>query len=155
MGTFNKQTCGILNDLIKINNDRVQGYGKAKEEAKDNAAELGPVFQKMIDQSGNYIHDLGNLVTKYGGTVADGTTAMGKIYRAWMDLQITFSADDKKNILSACGFGEDAAQRTYKMALDEHELGEEARSLIAMQKNALKDSHDLIKLYRDREKVHA
>lgn len=155
MGTFSKKTSEILNDLIKINNDRVEGYGKAKDEAKDNAAELVPVFEKMIEQSGNYINDLGNLVAKYGGTVADGTTAMGKIYRAWMDLQITFSADDKKNILSACEFGEDAAQRAYKMALEEYELGEEARSLIAMQKNALKDSYDLIKLYRDREKVHA
>ena len=155
MGTFSKKTSEILNDLIKINNDRVEGYGKAKDEAKDNAAELAPVFEKMIDQSWNYINDLGNLVAKYGGTVADGTTAMGKIYRAWMDLQITFSADDRKNILNACEFGEDAARRAYKLALEEHELGEEARSLIAMQKNTLKDSHDLIKLYRDREKVHA
>lgn len=155
MGTLNKKTCDVLNDLIKINNDRIEGYTKAIQEAKDNAAALSSVFQKMIDQSRNYIQDLISLVNKYGGTVADGTTLMGKIYRTWMDLNITFSADDRKHILNACEFGEDAAQRAYKMALEEHELGEEGRSLIAMQKNALKDSHDLIKSYRDREKALA
>ncbi len=72
-----------------------------------------------------------------------------------MDLRINVSADDRHHILSACEFGEDAAQRAYRMALEVHELGEEARSLIAMQKNALKDAHDLIKSYRDREKIHA
>jgi uncharacterized protein (TIGR02284 family) len=155
MRTVSKKTCDVLNDLIKINNDRVEGYTKASDEAKDNAVNLVVTFQNMIEQSRIYITDLGNLVTKYGGTLADGSTAMGKIYRTWMDLQINFSVDDRKNILNACEFGEDAAQKAYRKALEELELGEEARSLIAMQKNALKDSHDLIKSYRDRARVHA
>lgn len=157
MNTVNNNTCDVLNDLIRINNDRIEGYQKASEEAKDNAVELGNTFENMINQSRNYVSDLSNLVTKYGGTLATGTTAMGKVYRAWMDVQITFSANDKKNILNACEFGEDAAQKAYRKALEEIELGEEARSLIAKQKNLLKDSHDLIKSYRDREreKVHA
>ena len=157
MSTINNNTCDVLNDLIRINNDRIEGYNKACDESKGNAVELGNTFQDMIAQSRNNITGLSNLVIKYGGTVATGTTAMGKVYRAWMDIQITFSANDRKNILNACEFGEDAAQKAYKTALDETELGEEARSLIAMQKNALKDSHDLIKSYRDRarEKAHA
>lgn len=155
MRIVSKKTCDVLNDLIKINNDRIEGYSKAIEEAKDNAVNLVNIFRDMIVQSRNYITDLGNLVTKYGGTLADGSTAMGKIYRTWMDLQITFSVDDRKHILNACEFGEDAAQKAYKKALEEIELGEEARSLIAMQKNALKDSHDLIRSYRDRARVHA
>ena len=80
---------------------------------------------------------------------------MGKIYRTWMDMQISFNAEDRKNILNACEFGEDSAQRAYKMALEEYELGEEARSLIAKQKNSLVDSHYLIKSYCDRKKVRA
>ena len=106
-------------------------------------------------QSTDYLADLGSLVAKYGGTVSTDSTIMGKIYRTWMDIQITFSADDRKNILSECEFGEDAAQKAYKMALDEDELTEEARALIAVQKNALKGSHDLIKNWRDREKAEA
>lgn len=155
MGTFNKNTCDVLNDLIKINNDRIEGYSKAGEEAAFNTPDMISTFRDMIGQSNDYIQELAGLVTKYGGTVVTGTTAMGKIYRAWMDIQITFSADDRKHILNACEFGEDAAQKAYKMALQEIELGEEARSLIAMQKNTLRDAHDLIKALRDRERAHA
>ena len=72
-----------------------------------------------------------------------------------MDIQITFSANDRKNILSECEFGEDAAQKAYKIAQDENNITEEARSLITVQKNALKSSHDLIKSWRDKEKVEA
>ena len=157
MSTVNNNTCDVLNDLIRINNDRIEGYNKACDESKDNAVELGSTFQDMIDQSRNNITELSNLVAKYGGVLATGTTAMGKVYRTWMDIQITFSANDKKNILNTCEFGEDAAQKAYKRALEEDDLGEEARSLISRQKNSLKDSHDLIKSYRDREreKAHA
>lgn len=155
MNTVNENTVEVLNDLIRINNDRVEGYGKAIDQSEKENVDLINTFQKMINQSKDYLADLGSLVTKYGGTVSTDSTTMGKIYRAWMDVQITFSANDRKNILSECEFGEDAAQRAYKMALDEKDLTEEARALIAVQKNALKDSHDLIKGWRDRVKAEA
>lgn len=144
-----------MNDLIKINNDRVEGYTNARNEYQENATDLGGTFEKMIEQSRNYITDLNKVFAKYGGVVVDGKTAIGKIYRTWMDMQITFSAGDRNNILIACVFGEDAAQRAYKMALEEYELGEEARSLIAIQKNSLLDSYDVIKSYCDRKNVRA
>jgi uncharacterized protein (TIGR02284 family) len=155
MGTINKNTCDILNDLISINNDRIEGYAKACEEAAFNTTDLINTLRTMIAQSKHYIADLGNLVIKYGGTIAQGTTTMGKIYRTWMDIQITFSADDRKHILNACEFGEDAAQKAYRAALQQTELGEEARSLIAMQKNSLKDAYDIIKAYKSRDKAPA
>lgn len=155
MSTINENTADVLNDLIRINNDRVEGYGKAIDQSEKENTDLINAFEKMVTQSQDYIADLSALVTKYGGRVSTDTTTLGKIYRAWMDVQITFSADDRKNILSECEFGEDAAQKAYKMALDEKELTEEARSLISVQKNALKGSHDLIKKWRDSEKAEA
>jgi uncharacterized protein (TIGR02284 family) len=155
MSTINENTVDVLNDLIRINNDRVEGYEKAIDQSEKENLDLINAFEKMITQSTDYLADLGSLVIKYGGRVSTDTTIMGKIYRTWMDLQITFSADDRKNILSECEFGEDAAQKAYKTALDEKDLTEEARSLITVQKNALKASHDLIKNWRDMEKAEA
>ncbi len=155
MSTNNEKTCGVLNDLVKINRDRVEGYNKAKEEVDSSNFDLMNIFDKMINQSQDYIGDLGALITKYDGTVATDSTVMGAIYRTWMDLRTAFSVDDRKNVLSSCEFGEDAAQKAYKSAIDENGIGEEARSLILMQKNSLRDSHDLIKAMRDREKAHA
>lgn len=155
MSTANENTVEVLNDLIRINNDRVEGYGKAIAQSEKENLDLINTFEKMITQSTDYLTDLGSLVSKYGGTVSTDSTIMGKIYRTWMDVQITFSANDRKNILSECEFGEDAAQKAYNMALDEKDLTEEARALIMVQKTALKSSHDLIKNWRDREKAEA
>ena len=155
MSTANENTVEVLNDLIRINNDRVEGYGKAIAQSEKENLDLINTFEKMITQSTDYLTDLGSLVSKYGGTVSTDSTIMGKIYRTWMDVQITFSANDRKNILSECEFGEDAAQKAYNMALDEKDLTEEARALIMVQKTALKSSHDLNKNWRDREKAEA
>ena len=155
MNAINENTIEVLNDLIRINNDRVEGYNKAIDQSEKDHIDLINTFQKMIMQSNDYLSDLSSLVTKYGGTVSTDSTIMGKIYRTWMDIQITFSANDRKNILGECEFGEDAAQRAYKIAQNENNITEEARSLITVQKNALKSSHDLIKSWTDKEKVEA
>jgi uncharacterized protein (TIGR02284 family) len=51
--------------------------------------------------------------------------------------------------LNNCEFGEDAAQKAYKMALAEEGLSAHLRSLITEQKAALRMSHDEIKALRD------
>ncbi len=155
MSTPNDNTIEVLNDLVKINYDRIEGYTKAIEDTRSDNADLINTFDKMKSQSSDYVNDLSALILKYGGTVATGSTTMGKIYRTWMDIRNAITSDDRQNVLNECEFGEDAAQKAYKMGLGETELSEEARSLIAIQKSALKDAHDLIKALRDREKIEA
>lgn len=155
MSTVNENSVDVLNDLIRINNDRVEGYTKAIENTDKDNFDLVSTFERMKEQSRGYLQELTSMVNQYGGEVADSSTVMGKIYRTWMDVQNALTSDDRQNVLNECEFGEDAAQKAYKMALDESDLTEEARSLISTQKSALRESHDLIKAYRDREKVHA
>lgn len=155
MRTNNEKTCEVLNDLIRINHDRVEGYKKAKEEIDASKFDLINTFQEMAEQSNQYISELGVIINKYAGTIATDSTVMGALYKTWMDLKTAFSVQERKNVLGSCEYGEDAAQKAYKTAMEEDNIGEEARSLIAMQKNTLKDSHDLIKAMRNREKLHA
>ena len=152
MSTVIENTNEVLNDLVRINNDRIEGYTRAQKESEDNSPELIPTFQNMITQSEDCVGDLKAMIMKTGGTVAEGSTIMGKIYRAWMDVRATFSTDDKQTILASCEFGEDAAQKAYKTALEETTLTDEARMLISDQKSQLKNSHDLIKKWRDQQK---
>ncbi|RYZ47623.1 MAG: PA2169 family four-helix-bundle protein [Sphingobacteriales bacterium] len=141
----------ILNDLIKINNDRIAGYERAINEAKDLDVDLKAMFEGMIRESQDYKQELANEYQNAGGQeVEDGTTNSGKIYRAWMDVKATFTGSDRKAILSSCEFGEDAWRRAYEAALSsEGELDPETRNLITEQYNSEKKSHDLIKKYRD------
>jgi uncharacterized protein (TIGR02284 family) len=148
-----KKVVEILNDLIRINNDRIEGYEKAANEVKDSLfdAEVKSVFYQLAEESRNNKSELINAVTQLGGEPASDTTASGKIYRVWMDVKSTFSGDDTLAALQSCEFGEDAAQKAYREALDDEDARwpQDILSMITSQQQVLKASHDRIKRYRD------
>jgi uncharacterized protein (TIGR02284 family) len=140
----------VLNDLIRINNDRVVGYEKAADEARDIDVDLRTIFSRMSEESRQYAAELTQEVVKLGGDPATGTTNSGKIYRVWMDLKATFTGNSRQAILENCEYGEDAAQKAYDSALkSDAEMTSDIRQLISNQKSSLKTSHDVIKKYRD------
>ncbi|MEQ7802200.1 PA2169 family four-helix-bundle protein [Pedobacter sp. ASV1-7] len=139
----------ILNDLIQINNDRITGYERAVEELKEQDSDLKPLFLQMIRQSGQHKAVLTQEVQVLGAPAETGTTTSGKIYRAWMDVKAMFTGHDRETVLNNCEFGEDAAQKAYKMALETEGLSGNLRSIISEQKTDLRTSHDQIKALRD------
>lgn len=146
----NESLIETLNDLIRINNDRINGYGKASDEIKNTEADLQAMFAKMADDSRDHVRELSNAVVKLGGEPATDTTISGKIYRAWMDVKAAFASKERLSVLEACEFGEDAAQKAYDTALkSDAEMNAETRQLIMDQKTSLKTAHDTIKKYRD------
>lgn len=146
----NEKVIGILNDLIRINHDRVVGYEKAVDELKDEDADLKTLFQRYITESRQYSQELTAEVTRLGGNPADGTTNSGKVYRVWMDLKATVTGHDRKTVLQNCEFGEDAAQKAYDTALNsDTQLEPTLRDLVVRQKATLKSGHDEVKRLRD------
>jgi len=146
----NENLVEVLNDLIKINNDRIDGYEKALEEVKDIDVDLRGMFQKMANESRENVAELSREVANLGGEIATGTTNSGKIYRVWMDIKATFTGHDRTSVLESCEYGEDAAQEAYEDALaTDADLPVDIRQIITDQKSSLKESHDLIKKYRD------
>jgi len=143
-----EKTIEILNDLIRINNDRIAGYLKASNNTEITEADLKTLFHRMAEESRDYVEELAAEVISLGGTPASDTTASGKLYRTWMDVKATFSGKDAHATLASCEFGEDAAQRAYNDAMGD-ELEPSVLGLVARQKALLKGSHDLIKRYRD------
>jgi uncharacterized protein (TIGR02284 family) len=152
----NEKNVEILNDLIKINNDRITGYQKAIENTDTLEAELKTLYARMVEESYEYNRELSEQVVKLGGEPATESTAPGKLYHAWMDVKATFSGHDNKSTLAACEFGEDAAQKAYAKALEKDSaLPADTYDLIARQKSLLRGSHDLVKQYRDQySEVH-
>jgi uncharacterized protein (TIGR02284 family) len=146
----NEKVVGVLNDLIRINHDRVVGYEKAIDELKDEDADLKVLFQRYITESRQYSHELTTEVSRLGGDPADGTTNSGKVYRVWMDLKAAITGHDRTTVLNNCEFGEDAAQKAYDTALNsEVEYEPSLRDLIVRQKATLKAGHDEVKRLRD------
>ena len=58
----------------------------------------------------------------------------------------------RHTVLSNGEFGEDAAQKAYKIALEDEHLPAYLRQMIEQQKQKFKESHDEIKALRDQEK---
>ncbi|MNR09272.1 hypothetical protein D3C85_1254680 [compost metagenome] len=142
-------TAEVLNDLIQINNDRIEGYEKGRQELKDGDADLKSLFLNMIGESQKYKMALATEVSALGEDIETGTTNSGKIYRVWMDVKAMFTGNDRQTVLNNCEFGEDAAQNAYKMALESEDLPANIRELISDQKASLRTSHDEIKRLRD------
>ncbi len=146
------ETIEVLNDLIQINNDRIEGYEKALKELKDEDADLKALFSSMISESHEIRLALGTEVNALGGDMESSTTTSGKIYRAWMDVKAVFTGYDRHTILANCEAGEDAAQRAYRTALDDEDLPAYLREMVIEQQATLKASHDQIKALRDANK---
>jgi uncharacterized protein (TIGR02284 family) len=150
-----EELVGVLNDLIRINNDRIEGYERAANESKDSDVDLIAIFKEMTSQSRRYVTELTQEVGRLGGDAATSTTVSGKIYRVWMDLKAAISGKDRESILGSCEYGEDVAQRAYEAALESDAyMSTDIRQMISNQKSELRTSHDMIKKYRDmHEKV--
>jgi uncharacterized protein (TIGR02284 family) len=152
--TTNKDVIEVLNDLIRINNDRTAGYMRASEDTKNVDVDLRTIFERMADESRQNAIELTAQVGRLGGEPATGTTTSGKIYRAWMNVKDMFTGKDRHALLASCEYGEDAAQRAYEDALaSDAPLSTEIRQLITSQKSSLRNSHDMIKKYRDMHEI--
>ncbi|MBS1761622.1 MAG: DUF2383 domain-containing protein, partial [Bacteroidetes bacterium] len=77
MTTTNDKLVEVLNDLIEINNDRINGYEKAVENTKEIDIDLQAIFKKMADLSRKNKSELIACVTKLGGEPSTGTTNAG------------------------------------------------------------------------------
>ncbi len=148
MVTNNQEIVDSLNNLIQINNDRIQGYLTASQETDEG--DLKSVFSEMMTASQECRRELVQEVSKLGGTAIEGTTVSGKIFRIWMDVKAALTSKDRKAILNSCEFGEDAAVNTYQKEIDGDALkGTEQLNMVKNQYSKIKSGHDKIKQLRD------
>lgn len=145
----NSEVIEVLNDLILINNDRIEGYKKSTDETDASDTDLRSLYSNLSDHSRSNVSELTSEVARLGGEPATGTMISGKLYRTWMDVKSAFTSDGRKTSLENSEFGEDAAQKAYETALKSDDLTPDLRSLITRQKAILKDGHDTVKRLRD------
>lgn len=141
----NEKTIEVLNTLITINNDRIEGYETASNETEEQ--DLKTFFSEMKQTSIHCNKELSGEVTKLGGTPSDGTKITGKFFRVWMDVKAALTGKDRKVILNSCEYGEDVAKDTYKNALenDSENLSSEQQFMIKAQHTLLVADHDKVK----------
>ena len=146
----------VLQDLVKINEDRIKGYEKAGEDIEKYDEDLKVIFQDMEDQSMDNVDELQEIILSFGGKVENETSITGSIHRAWIDMKAMFTGNDRVTVLNSCEFGEDAILKAYDSALaSDAEIDAATRQVITTQRSGLEKSHDQIKKYRDLNKAMA
>jgi uncharacterized protein (TIGR02284 family) len=147
METKDNETVSLLNDVIRINNDRIEGYERAIDDTED--PQLKNLFQSMAQESRKFKNELLTEVIKLEGKPEEGTTTSGKVFRVWMDFKSAVAGKDRKAILTSCEFGEDAAKETYETVLKSEKLNPQYVAMLTQHLSSIKASHDKIKALRD------
>ena len=132
------KTIEILNRLIEINNDRIEGYiaAAAEVEVKD----LKTLFVRFAHTSENFNQELSGEIYRLGGKPTEGTTLSGKFFRTWMDFRSSIKGADRFVILDSCEYLEDHAVETY-----ENVLRNELQYLYIEQLSIIRTQYSLIK----------
>lgn len=141
----NEKLIRCLNELVEINNDRIQGYERAISENEDE--ELDYLFITMASHSKTNKTDLGREISLLGGQPTESTKTSGKLFRLWMDIKAALTGKNKHEILASCEFGETAAIETYDSVLENegHHLTLSFRLLVESQKKELTEDRDRIR----------
>ena len=145
----NEKTIEVLNTLVQINNDRIDGYETASKETEEQ--DLKNFLGQLTKTSQNCRQELTGEITKLGGTATDGTKTTGKFFRVWMDVKAALTGKDRKAILNSCEYGEGWATDTYEKALKDNseDLTAEQQTMIKAQHALLKADHDKVKSMHD------
>ena len=111
----NENSVEVLNTLIEINHDRIEGYKTAAEET--DVSDLSELFLQFSATSHKCNKELAEEVRRLGGVPLEGTRMTGKLHRVWMDFKALLTGKSRDSILSSCEFGDATALETYDDAL--------------------------------------
>ncbi|MBO0935160.1 PA2169 family four-helix-bundle protein [Fibrella sp. HMF5335] len=139
----NEDIVDDLNELVKINNDRIQGYLKAVEDTEDS--QLDHLFNEMIVQSQNFRSQLADHIVRIDGTAVSDTTSTdvgSKIHRAWIDIKSAVTGKDRDTVLSSVTFGENAAVEAYESAIENDKLPAYIKEDLTKQLSELKAARE-------------
>lgn len=138
----NERTVSVLNDLLNITNDRIEGFSKVEDKVWDTYSPLKGDYDNMVSQSQNMKSELVNLIREKGGEPNNTTSTAGALHRTWIDVKNSFSGDKSESTLENVVFGENAAIDAYQDALDSGDLCPESSRVVSDQLHHLKSSYN-------------
>jgi uncharacterized protein (TIGR02284 family) len=143
-------TSEVLNDLIKINSDRIAGYQMALDNSKEIDEYIKEEFKKIISEGNNYKQQLMDKAGEFRESSSPASSIFGKIYQAWKDLKVSFAGNTQKNIMASCQYNEEIALHAYRAALNANAgMSKEIANLIEDQEAALRKTCEQIRKYRE------
>lgn len=141
----NKKTVSVLNDLVQIINDRIEGFGKVDGKIWERYPDIKEEYERMISRSKVMKNELIDLIREKGGEAQDSPSVAGAIHRTWIDIKNSLPVNTEESTLENVVFGERAAVETYQKALDSGDLDDQSYQIVAEQLQNLKSSYEQFK----------
>ncbi|GAB2691198.1 PA2169 family four-helix-bundle protein [Mucilaginibacter koreensis] len=142
-------TVEVLNDLVNINNDRINGYEHATKEIGEGYEDLKQIFTRIIGECHHNKMALGTEIQTFRKDIEDENTNSGSLHRTWLDVKAFFTGHSERSVLEECEFGEDAIKKAYQTAIEDEKLPAYIKDILIEQQQKITASHDEIKALRD------
>lgn len=105
----------VLNTLVEINNDRIEGYKSASKATEKYG--LKNMFFEFQQTSQKCKSELIKEIKKLGGTPKETVKINGFFFKFWINLKTYFICKDCKDIINSCESHEQRAEQHYSDVL--------------------------------------
>jgi uncharacterized protein (TIGR02284 family) len=139
----------VLNNLIEINNERIEIYKTAKKVTEEN--DLKDLFSEFQNTSTIFKSELVEEVQKMGGVPVFTVRNNNLLVRIWANFKSKFIGKDREDILNTMEYNEFVAIKSYKDTLSDNldHLTAELHILLKSQQMLLTAHHDKVKKLGD------
>jgi uncharacterized protein (TIGR02284 family) len=146
----NEKSIKLLNGLIEINNDRIEGYDTALRETEED--DLKTLFSQLIQTSEECKTQLRNEVLKLGGIPVAGSTTGGMLFSVWTEIKSALTRQDHKGVLDSCLHSEDIAVDGYDKVLktSPEDITTQQRTMLHTQLELINNDRNKIRQVRDK-----
>lgn len=129
-----------LNHLLTRSYDAQKGYQEAGEQVTDT--HLREWLYNYSTQRTKFIQQLESEIRRLGGEPNQGSSVLGGLHRAWLDIKANFSTATTESVLEECIRGEEKALSDYSAVLTDYDLSAATREVVSQQ-------HELIRMAID------
>jgi uncharacterized protein (TIGR02284 family) len=148
----NNDDIAVLNRLIGVTIDSVEGYSEAAKDVKN--PELKAIFQRRARERLAAYRSLQSQVSALGGEPQDDGTLLASVHRVFVNLRSTVQSGDLA-VIDEVERGEDVIKARYEDAI--HQAGFSSSSLAAVQHayESVRSGHDeMSRLKHSLHRVH-
>lgn len=118
----------VLNSLIETTLDSADGYRRSAEEA--SGSRFSSEFRQRATEREQVVTKLQDAVRRLGGTPEDNGSILAAAHRTFLTIRDRATGSDDKSVLDEVDRGESYLDNKWQTALQDDQLGTEARSVI-------------------------
>lgn len=135
----------VLNNLIEINNDRIEGYEIATKITEEN--DLKNLFSEFQETSLKCKSELVEEVKKMGGIPVEKTKITARLLKFWYNFMATLNYKEREDLLNSCEYEDFVLIKNYRETVSNNieYLTYELQIKLKAQQLLLKADHDKVK----------